>query len=387
VKRRNRNTISSVGRLKDRSVGPVVWTRIGSLISLKAAETRRTYRSILREWCAFLGGAPGEEAVAVAIVHATEVHAAGYRLWLESRSGEVPRSLKESPVESRNRDNLPVPRGESSAEHHRLAEATIHKKFAALRRMYRSLISANIGISRNPFDPDAIPVPPKYSGMKRPTEMVPYDYVPRILEQPDKTTPKGIRDHALLSILFGAALRRSEIIKLRLGDIKKTKAGTTFLQLRNTKAKRDAEQALPSWAAEALALLLDQRAKEGASSSDFLFISYRGRGGSTPTTFQLSDNGLYRIFKQYAKQAGVPAVVTPHSARATAITRLLDQGIPHREVQEFSRHSSIQMVEAYDKRRYSTDQNPARVLDYVDPPSDPDTKGIRIRGGRANENK
>ena len=53
-----------------------------------------------------------------------------------------------------------------------------------------------------------------------------------------------------------------------------------------------------------------------------------------------------------------------HSARATAITRLLAEGIPHREVQEFSRHASIQMVELYDKRRIGVDKNPGRGLDY-----------------------
>jgi integrase len=62
--------------------------------------------------------------------------------------------------------------------------------------------------------------------------------------------------------------------------------------------------------------------------------------------------------------AGAGRYATPHSARATAITKLLADGIPHREVQEFSRHSSIQMVEWYDKRRFSVEQSPAKELSY-----------------------
>jgi integrase len=56
--------------------------------------------------------------------------------------------------------------------------------------------------------------------------------------------------------------------------------------------------------------------------------------------------------------------VTPHSARATAITKLLTDGIPHREVQAFSRHASIQMVEHYDKRRFDVERSPAKGLEF-----------------------
>ena len=63
-------------------------------------------------------------------------------------------------------------------------------------------------------------------------------------------------------------------------------------------------------------------------------------------------------------RAGAGNFVSPHSARATAITKLLSDGFSHREVQEFSRHASIQMVEVYDKRRISIDDNPASDLDY-----------------------
>ncbi len=56
--------------------------------------------------------------------------------------------------------------------------------------------------------------------------------------------------------------------------------------------------------------------------------------------------------------------MSPHSARATAITKLLDSGFSHRDVQEFSRHASVQMVEIYDKRRLQVDESPAKKLEF-----------------------
>jgi integrase len=97
---------------------------------------------------------------------------------------------------------------------------------------------------------------------------------------------------------------------------------------------------------------------------DYLFIGFTGKGGQTITTKPMSDTGLYLLFKQYCMAAGAGMHATPHSARATAITKLLADGIPHREVQEFSRHSSIQMVEWYDKRRFSVEESPAKELSY-----------------------
>src|SRR5690606_33198787 len=126
------------------------------------------------------------------------------------------------------------------------------------------------------------------------------------------------------------------------------------------------EQALPLWAATVIERLVKDRTDSGAPQHGYLFVSYRGKGGDFATEHPLSESGVYNLFKRYCVLAGVTTEVSPHSARATAITRLLDQGLPHREVKEFSRHASIQMVELYDKKRRSVDESPARGLDYGD---------------------
>jgi integrase len=225
------------------------------------------------------------------------------------------------------------------------------------------LVASNFTL-QNPFDIDRVPSPSARSGQKRPTEMVDFSLVKEIIARAVDTTPKGLRDKAVLAVLFGGGLRRSELTRLRLNDVCESSQGTVFLRLRETKGKRDADQALPPWAAKIVRQLLENRVHQGAERGDFLFVSYRGRAGQTPSSLPVSDTGVYLLFKYYCQLAGAGPHVTPHSARATAITKLLADGIPHRQVQEFSRHSSIQMVELYDKRRLSVEENPAKGLTF-----------------------
>ena len=354
----------------------LLWKKLTTFLSLRAPNTATTYLSIIKEWCLFLGAEAGTPTASNLFLSATDDQAAAYRRWLSNRPGEIPRSkrTKKSPIK-----NIPITpntppstaalqRGSSSkrqrSDGHQttLSNATIAKKFAALRRIYRMILSADLGpielkIRHNPFDTDRTPPPPKDSGRKRPTEMVDFALVKKILTTPDASTPKGLRDQAILAVLFGGGLRRSEVVNLTLADIKRSPKGTVFLRLRATKSKKDYDQALPNWAADPLLRLLTHRQSDGAPMSAFLFVSYRGKAGIIPTSERLSDNGLYRLFKHYCEKAGATQFLTPHSARATAITKLLADGIPHREVQEFSRHSSIQMVELYDKRRLIVEEN------------------------------
>jgi integrase len=194
--------------------------------------------------------------------------------------------------------------------------------------------------------------------------MLPFEKVKSVIASADDKTIKGLQDKAILACLFGGALRRSEIVNLRMDDVKRSSKGTLFLYLRSTKAGKDASQALPAWAAEIVQTQLKERRKRGAQPIDPLFSSFRGKAGLIATDFGISSSGVYKLFKLYCRRAGIGDFFTPHSARATSITKLLSEGIPHRQVQEFSRHSSVQMVELYDKRRIGVDDNVAKDLDF-----------------------
>lgn len=340
-----------------------LWARLSAFLTLKSSNTQRTYLSVIHEWCDFLGAPAGSAKAAKLMLSCTDMEAVRYKLFLESQPGQKPRFASQSKLERRvsvNRFSAKKKDGLQST----LANATVAKKFAALRRIYRMLISYNLGVTQNPFDTDKVPPPPSRSGQKRPTEMIEFELVKEIINRADPSTPKGLRDRAVLSVLFGGGLRRSEAVSLRIGDVKKTPRGTVYLHLRSTKAKVDSDQALPVWAGKTVMELVRQRRKSGAQSGDYLFVSYRGNAGLVPTEKPFSDSGLYKLFKSYCMQAGAGEFLSPHSARATAITKLLADGVSHREVQEFSRHASVQMVEVYDKRRIGVDDNPAKDLDY-----------------------
>lgn len=345
-----------------------LWVRINGFLSNRSPNTATTYAGIVNEWCEFLGAPAGSDKATSLVLTATDLQAMGYRAWLEKRPGETPRMMRSKGSNSKSdtttisteRRKRSTKDGLDSTQSY----ATIWKKLAALRRIYRMLVAAGLFKGINPFDSDKVPPPAKESGKKRPTQMVSFELVEKVLNQPITTTPKGRRDKAILSVLFGGGLRRSEVVKLRIGDFKRTREGTPYLYLRSTKAKRDAEQALPPWASAEVEAVIADRIRDRAKDGDYLFVSYRGKGGNVPSTEPVSANGIYRMFVEYCEKAGINEFLTPHSARATAITKLLSDGVPHREVQEFSRHSSIQMVEVYDKRRMSVDQNPARGLTF-----------------------
>ena len=124
-------------------------------------------------------------------------------MWLEKQPGQRPRYQKSTTSErgvSKERRSASSRDGLQST----LANATIAKKFAALRRIYRALIAADLGITKNPFDTDRTPAPKAQSGQKRPTEMLDFSKVKEILELPDPETAKGLRDRAH----FGRSLWR-----------------------------------------------------------------------------------------------------------------------------------------------------------------------------------
>ncbi|RME60940.1 MAG: hypothetical protein D6780_02555 [Candidatus Dadabacteria bacterium] len=352
----------------EEGVSGVIWQRVAAFLSTKAPSTRETYIYIVKEWCEFLGINFGSSEGARGFLSASSLDALRFIRWLERRPGLKVRGWRSKEEAKEVEESRLYPSQLKRTKvyvrdglHPTQSNNTIGKKVTALRRIYRELVKAGL-LSVNPFD--SVPTPKRQSGMKRPTEMVSYGVIKEILDSVDISNSKGRRDKGILALLFGAGLRRSEIIKLRLEDFRVSEAGTPYLYLRATKAGKDAYQAIPEWAAKVLTTVIEDRLKQGASSEGFIFNSYRGRKGLTPTEHPISSSGIYKLFIRYCRLAGVEGRVSPHSARATAITRLLDQGFSHRDVLLFSRHSSVQMVELYDKRRSTVDENPAKELKY-----------------------
>src|SRR5690606_3539684 len=122
-----------------------LWLRIAAFLEMRSENTRRTYTGIVKEWALFLGAEPGTAEAAQKIIRATDLHAVAYKRWLEEQPGQNSRLMR-SEVRSNLPDKIKNTRERRDGTQKGLANSTIHKKFAALRRIYRTLIAADLGI-------------------------------------------------------------------------------------------------------------------------------------------------------------------------------------------------------------------------------------------------
>lgn len=240
--------------------------------------------------------------------------------------------------------------------HGTISPATIRHHCAVLKSIYDELIAQGLA-ETNPFTRVVRELVQGDAGARRPHRRVPTDAVKKLIQWVPRTKDEK-QDLAIISLFFGAALRRSEVINIRIGDLHTTEKGTTVLTLPQTKAQKVQTVSLPSWCAANVQAWLAVRAKE-SSAREPLFVRYDSKGNRHPVT----DSGVYRWFKRICEEFEI-GEWTPHCARVTAITQLLDQGKDHRSVQELSRHASVQMVEKYDRRRVEADESASKDLEY-----------------------
>lgn len=162
----------------------------------------------------------------------------------------------------------------------------------------------------------------------------------------------GIRDAAIISILFGAGLRREEITKLDLDDFHSEGAK---LLVRGKRSKQRFAY-LGDGALAALLTWLELRGK-GAGP---LFIPMK-RGGGLRHGRKLSPQSIYYLLRVRAKKAGVMPF-TPHDLRRTFVSRLLGAGVDIAIVAKMAGHSNIQTTARYDRRPEETKQRAAKLL-------------------------
>jgi integrase/recombinase XerD len=297
--------------------------------------TQRGYKSVLHEWKAFLQIRSLEFATADIVTAEKYLHAQARRDGQESRY--------EPGVEQK------------------VSGATIARKATILHSIYQRLIAYEV-LTHDPFVALARQYRAK-TGEKRRTEALPLHLVPALLKAPGLGLPEGLRDSCILAVLLGAGLRRGELLNINIQHCRTSPDGTPYIILPKTKAGKLQTQPLPEWSAKILWKYLELRKKEGAIETSPVFITYHGLEELIPGP-RMSESTLARLVKRYCCSIGLPKIYSPHSCRATAITKLLVDEVSYREVQEFSRHSSVQMVEVYDKRKFEIENHPGKKLDY-----------------------
>jgi integrase/recombinase XerD len=166
------------------------------------------------------------------------------------------------------------------------------------------------------------------------------DEVEKLLELPDQTTPLGLRDRAMLEVLYSTGLRVSELTGLRVMDLD-TKVGCV-----RCIGKGDKERIVPV-GRKALAIV-EKYLRHGrialigstrGTAGAFLFVNRRGG--------RISRVGVWKIFSAYGRKAGLRVPLTPHMLRHSFATHLLERGADLRSVQLMLGHSDISTTQIY----------------------------------------
>lgn len=308
------------------------FTTITEYVNLKTEPTRKSYLAALGLLAQFLGAEPRSDILFEKMTQMKGSDAARFYTFM---------------------------RGYVINNGRALSDASVSQRLHLIRKLFRYLVAIE-EVTRNPFDAVHYEIPKRQRRQIRPTKLVPFGMIEKILSLCDTSTKKGTRDYCLLGALFGGGLRRSEAFHLNVGDIKVTSKGTLYLSLNHTKNGSNQEQSLPPWAAEAFTRLVSQRYGDGATNEDPLFIFYAKDGRPRE---RLSDATIYRTYKRYLAKVGLKDYA-PHSARATAATWLKTEGVEDRDVAAFLRHTTVQMVQTYDKRLRSPETNAGLKINF-----------------------
>lgn len=160
--------------------------------------------------------------------------------------------------------------------------------------------------------------------------------VERLLETPAPDSPIGLRDRAMLELLYAAGLRVSELLSLKPGDL------DTARGLLRCKGKGDRERVVPVGGVALHHVLVYQSTVRAACKPKTgmpLFVNRRGK----PMTRQT----VWKMIKKYARAAGIRREITPHTLRHSFATHLLENGADLRVVQELLGHVDIVTTQKY----------------------------------------
>ena len=158
----------------------------------------------------------------------------------------------------------------------------------------------------------------------------------KLMEGPDTQCDKGIRDRAMLELLYATGIRVSELISLKITDMN---LGMEYV-ICHEKSK---DRVIPfgSAAKEALVVYLDKTRSNmiGDAESEYLFVNCSGK--------PMSRQGFWKLIKYYADKAGIKKEITPHTFRHSFAAHLLENGADVQSVQKMMGHADVSTTQMY----------------------------------------
>jgi integrase/recombinase XerC len=231
-----------------------------------------------------------------------------------------------------------------------LKSATINRRLAAIK----SLVSFSYNCGHCDFMLES--VKGEKMSSYRDTSGVDSETFKQVLSAIDRGSLKGVRDYALMMLLWSNALRRSEVSKANIGDFdQKSKTLRIFGKGRGNQSDivslgTGTVTAIESW--------LSARGETNPDKALFVSVNIGYRDG------RLSTQGIYNIVSDRCKDAGITKTMSPHRVRHSAITAALEATNGDvRRVQKLSRHSSLNTLLIYDDNRKN---HQGEVTDLLD---------------------
>ena len=208
--------------------------------------------------------------------------------------------------------------------------SSVSRSVASMRAFFHYLFK----MKKTEEDPSEKVRPPHVD--KKIPEILTMDEAVLLLEQPDISTDKGIRDKAMLELLYATGMRVSELLALKSDEVH---LSMNYLICRERNKERvipfgkEAEHALTEY-------LNKSRSKfTHGQESDYLFTNCSGDS--------MSRQGFWKIMKAYVQKAGIQKDITPHTLRHSFGAHLVQNGADLRSVQEIMGHADISTTQLY----------------------------------------
>lgn len=214
----------------------------------------------------------------------------------------------------------------------KLESKTVARHLVTLRNFFRFALTHDLIVSDPTVTLESPKIRRSLPGYLR------FEEVEKLLAQPDDKTALGLRDRAMLEVLYSTGLRVSELTGLKVADLD-AKVGCI-----RCIGKGDKERIVPA-GRKAVAIvekylrLSRPKLLPKGVSSPALFVNRRGHS--------LSRVGVWKILSAYGKRAGLRAALTPHMLRHSFATHLLERGADLRSVQLMLGHSDISTTQIY----------------------------------------
>jgi integrase/recombinase XerD len=213
-----------------------------------------------------------------------------------------------------------------------LAPRSVARAVACVRGFYRFMAAEN---KRDSTPADDLKPPRAWAALPK---FLSLEQVDQLLAQPDTSTPRGLRDKALIEVLYATGLRVSELVALRAGDLNLDEGYLTCIgkgdKQRMVPLGHEAADWVRRYLREGRPALLRKR------SSPWLFVN--ARDGNA-----LSRVGFWKVLKEYGLKAGVPRGLSPHVLRHSFATHLLERGADLRMIQMMLGHADLSTTQIY----------------------------------------